>query len=196
MQVTILRDKKQQTLTLQVDSKHKSDLEFNGLLPDGPCPLMALADPAFAQDLARGLALNESDIQSMREEAEALKDQFKNFGDEGGIWKFEISPEQVEQFRKQAEEFNDAFKAQDFHFDQKQLDQMKQQMEEFRKNFKPEDFKLDEKQLEQMKNQMQQFRQVHPPNFDEKFREEMKQRMDELQRQMEEMRALGFGDHV
>ena len=196
VQVTILRDKKQQSLTLQVDSKRKSDVEFNGLLPDGPCPLMALADPAFAQDLARGLALSESDIQSMREQSEALKDQFRNFGDEGGMWKFEISPEQTEQFRKQAEQFGDAFKDQDFHLDQKQLDQMKQQMEEFQKNFKPEDFKLDQKQLDQLKNQMQQFRQSYPPDFDKKLQEEMKRQMDQLKRQMEEMRALGFGDHV
>jgi serine protease Do len=196
VQVTILRDKKQQSLTLQVDSKHKSDVEFNGLLPDGPCPLMALADPAFAQDMARGFALNESDIQSMREQAEALKDQFRNFGDEGGIWKFEINPEQAEQFRKQAEQFRDAFNDKDFHLDQKQLDQMKRQMEEFQKNFKPEDFKLDQKQLDQLKNQMQQFRQAYPPDFDKKLQEEMKRQMDQLKRQMEEMRALGFGDHV
>jgi serine protease Do len=199
--VTILRDKKQQTLTLQVDSKRKSDVEFNGLLPDGPCPLMALADPAFAQDLARGFALSESDIQSMREQSEALEseafqDQFRNFGDEGGIWKFEISPEQTEQFGKQAEQFRDAFKDQDFHLDQKQLDQMKQQMKEFQKNFKPEDFKLDQKQLDQLKNQMQQFRQAYPPDFDKKLQEQMKRQMDQLKRQMEEMRALGFGDHV
>jgi serine protease Do len=199
VQVTILRDKKQQTLTLQVDSKRKGDVEFNGLLPDGPCPMMAFADPAFANDLARGFALNESDIQSMREQSEALADQLKTFQDEGGILQFKVSPEQVEEFRKQAEQFRDAFKGQDFHIDSKQLDQMKKQMEEFHQNFKPENFKpenfkLDEKQLEQLKNQ--RLLQVYPPNFDEQLREEMKQQMDQLKRQMEEMRALSFGDHV
>jgi membrane-associated protease RseP (regulator of RpoE activity) len=196
VQVTVLREKKQQTLTLQVDSKRKSSLEFNGLLPDGPCPMMALADPAFAQDLARGLALNESDIQSMREQAEALRDQFETFKDEGGILKFKMDPEQVEEFRKQAEQFKDAFKDQDFHIDQKQIDQMKKQMEEFQKNFKADEFEIDEKQLDQLKNQMEQFRKAFPPNFDKKLREEMKQQMDQLKRQMEEERALGFGDHV
>ena len=196
VQVTILRDKKQQMLTLQVDSKHKGDVEFNGLLPDGPCPLMAMVDPGFAQDLAKGFALNESDIQSMREQAQALRDQMKEFEDEGGIANFAISPEQLEEFRTQAEQFKDAFKGQDFHLDQKQLDEMKQQMEEFQKNFNPESFKLDEKQMEQLKNQMQQFRQLHPPSFDEKFREQMQRQMDELKRQMEETQALGFGDHV
>jgi hypothetical protein len=191
VQVTILREKRQQTLTLQVDSKHKSDLEFNGLLPDGPCPLMAFVDPAFAQDMARDFALNESDIQSMRQQAEALRDQLQTFQNEGGI-----SPEQAEEFRKQAEQFKDAFKGQDFHFDQKQIDQLKKQIEEFQKNFKAEDFKIDQKQLEQMKNLMEHFRPEFPPDFDKKLREEMKRQMDQLQRQMEEERALGFGDHV
>jgi len=196
VQVTILRDKKQQTLTLQVDSKHKGDVEFNGLLPDGPCPLMAMVDPTFAQDMAKGFALNESDIQSMRDQAEALRDQMKEFQDEGGIANFAITPEQLEEFRNQADQFKDTFKGPEFHLDQKQLDEMKQQMEEFQKNFNPESFKLDEKQMEQLKNQMQQFRQLHPPNFDEKFREQMQRQMDELKRQMEEMQTLGFGDHV
>jgi membrane-associated protease RseP (regulator of RpoE activity) len=196
VQVTVLREKKQQTLTLQVDSKRKSSLEFNGLLPDGPCPLMALADPAFEQDLARGLALNESDIQSMREQAEALRDQFETFKDEGGILKFKMDPEQVEEFRKLTEQFKETFKDQNFHIDQKQIDQMKQQMEEFQKNFKAEDFKIDEKQLEQLKNQMEQFRKAFPPDFDKKLHEEMKRQMDQLKRQMEEERDLGFGDHV
>ena len=192
VQVTILRDKKQQTLTLQVDSKRKSEIEFHQLLPDGPCPMMAFLDPEMTQEMSKGFVINESDVESMREQAEALKDQLQKFGDEGGIWKFEITPEQAEEFRKQAEEFRDAFKDQDFHVDQKQLDQMKRQMEEFQKNFKPENFKLDEKQLDQLKNQMHQFQQAFPPDFDRN----MKRQMDQLKRQMEEVQALHFGDHV
>jgi serine protease Do len=53
VQITILRDKRPQTLTLQVDSKKKSELEFHQLLPDGPSPLMAFADPDLALDLQR-----------------------------------------------------------------------------------------------------------------------------------------------
>ena len=52
VQVTILRDKKQQTLTLQVDSKKKSELDFEELFPDSECPLMAFADPDVMRDLA------------------------------------------------------------------------------------------------------------------------------------------------
>jgi hypothetical protein len=60
-----------------------------------------------------------------------------------------------------------------FVMDQKQLDQLKRQMEEFRKTFKPEDFKIDPKEMDQLNKQMEQ-----------------------LKRQMEEMKALGFGNHV
>ena len=42
--VTVLRDKKQQTLTLLVDSKKKGEVEFDELFPDENCQLMAFAD--------------------------------------------------------------------------------------------------------------------------------------------------------
>jgi serine protease Do len=42
VQVIILRDKKQQTLTLQVDSKrHRGALKLDRLIPAGDCPQMA-----------------------------------------------------------------------------------------------------------------------------------------------------------
>ena len=47
VQVTILRDRKQQTLTLQVDSKHHH-AELEDLFPDGDCPLVAEIDPDIA----------------------------------------------------------------------------------------------------------------------------------------------------
>ncbi len=105
VQVTILRDRRQQTLTLQVDSKRKSEMEFDEMFPSSDCPLMASLDSDLGQDLPRLLGMDESAAQSMREQAE--------------------------EFRKQAETFRDAFKDQDFKIDQKQLDEMKQQMDEF-----------------------------------------------------------------
>jgi membrane-associated protease RseP (regulator of RpoE activity) len=45
VQVTILRDKKQQTVTLQVDSKHRGALEIEEIFPAGECPLVAGIDP-------------------------------------------------------------------------------------------------------------------------------------------------------
>jgi serine protease Do len=105
VQVTILRGGRQQTLTLQVDSKRKSEMEFDDLFPSDECPLVASVDPDLAQDLSHLLGADESAAQSMREQAE--------------------------EFRKQADAFRDAFKDQDFKIDQKQLDEMKKQMEEF-----------------------------------------------------------------
>jgi serine protease Do len=42
--VTILRDKKQQTVNLLVDSKKKGEVEFDGVLGHEDCPLMALVN--------------------------------------------------------------------------------------------------------------------------------------------------------
>lgn len=150
VQVTILRDRKQQTVTLQVDSKHHGALELEEIFP-GDCPMVAEIDPEFAMDMARQLAGNEFAIQSMRNQAEALKDQL-------GAMHFALSPEQTEEIRKQVEKMRESFKAGDFKIDQKQLEQMKQQMEEMRKSFKPEDFKIDPKQMEQFKRQMEEFK--------------------------------------
>ena len=188
VQVTILRDKRQQTLTLQVDSKKKSELDFEELFPDSECPLMAFADPDVLRDLAGHQDIDESAAQSMRDQAEALKDQLGQWQDDSGSYHFEVTPQQAEEFRKQAEQFRDAFKDQNFGIDQKQMDELKKQMEQFRQDFKPEDFKFDQKLLEQL-------HQMQAPTFDEQMREQLKQQMDQLKRQMEEMQALGF-DHM
>ncbi|WP_162601443.1 PDZ domain-containing protein [Occallatibacter savannae] len=47
--VTILRDKKQQTVNLLVDSKKKSDAQHDSIFGDESCPLIALADPDAAR---------------------------------------------------------------------------------------------------------------------------------------------------
>ncbi len=173
VQVTILRDKKQQTLTLQVDSKRKQgELDLQDLLGADRCPLVAelLPDAEFAQQFAA-----QNDAQAMRDQAEAM--------------------------REQAEKLRDSIKSQDFKFDQKQLDEMKQQMEEFRKNFKPEDFKdfkfedfkVDPKQMEELKRQMDEFRKNFKPDD---FKFDRKQ-LDELKRQMmEDMKSVELGSSV
>jgi membrane-associated protease RseP (regulator of RpoE activity) len=148
VQVTILRENKQQTLTLQVDSKHKSgELEIEELFPDGSCPLVAELDPeavkAFAQQTA--------------DAAKELKDRIQ------GMVNGEISAQEAGQFRKQAEELRDQLKLDKFKLDQKQMDELKKQMEDFRKSFKPEDFKIDPKQMDELKRQMEQFRMDFQP---------------------------------
>ena len=191
VQVTILRERKQQTVTLQVDSKHHH-AELEDLFPDGDCPLMASLDPEVAQELAQQLAGDDSAIESMSKQAEALGDQL-------GSMKFQISPEQAEQFRKQAEKLRESLNGKDFQIDPKQMDELNQQMEQFQKNFNPEDFKFqdfkaDPKQMDELKQQMEQFQQ----NFklDPKQMEQWKQQMDEMKRQMEEMQARSFGQFV
>jgi membrane-associated protease RseP (regulator of RpoE activity) len=134
VQVTILRDKKQQTLTMQVDSKHKTGaLEMEELFPSGNCPVVAELDPnalqLFAQD-------NQAAASRLRDRAQTLKDQMKQFA---------IGPQQAEELRKQAENFRDQLKIEDFKIDQKQLDELKQHMDQFQhldrfqQNFKLED---------------------------------------------------------
>jgi hypothetical protein len=211
--LTVLRDKKQVTLTLQVDSKKKSEIEFHQFLPDGPSPLMAFADPEGMHDLMGLLDMNESDAQSMRNQEEALLDQLQQWKDEAGKNHFGISQEQADQLREQAEQFRDAFKDQHFGIDQKQMDQLKQQMQQFQKDFKP--FQFDQKQMDEWNKQMKEFGnnfkpqsfnldpnnfqiwipEKKVPSFNEKQREQMKEQMDRLRRQLEEMQELGF-DHL
>ena len=129
VQVTILRDKKQQTLTLQVDSKRHGELQLEEFFPQDDCLLIeAEIDPEFAQSAAEAAAAISSQIGQIK-----------------------IDPEQVKQLREQARKLSEQIKAEDFKIDQKQMDQIRQQMEEFRKNFKPEDFKIDQKQMDEMR---------------------------------------------
>ena len=178
VQITILRDKKQQILTLQVDSKKKSELDFEDFFGGSICPLMAFADPDVMLDLQQNLAIDESAAQSMRDQAEALRDQLGELKDSSGSYQFEITPQQAEEFRKQAEQFRDAFKNKNFGIDQEQLDELKRQMKEFDKNFSTDGFKFDQKQLDELKKQMEQFRQNFKPEdfkLDQKLLEQLRQ---------------------
>ncbi|MGD0737791.1 MAG: PDZ domain-containing protein [Terracidiphilus sp.] len=144
VQVTILRDRKQQTLTLQVDSKHKTGLlELEGVFGSSECPLMAAIDPDLEGDALAG-------AEALEKQAEALKDKIK-------IEDFKIDPKQMEEMKKQMEEFGKNFKAEDFKVDPKDVEELRKQMDDFRRNFKIEDFKIDQKQMEEMKKQMEEF---------------------------------------
>jgi hypothetical protein len=156
--VTILREKKQQTLTLQVDSKKKGEIEIHELLPDGPCPMMAFADNDAMHDLIDHLQIDDSAVQSMRKQAEVLQDQIEQWKDQSGEFHFGVTPEQAEELRRQAEQFRDAFKDKNFGIDQKQLDELKKQMEQWHKSFDPKAFQFDQKQMDELKKEMEQFR--------------------------------------
>jgi hypothetical protein len=125
--VTVLRDKKQQTLTLQVDSKHRGMIDIDEEFFEDDYPqLVAEIDV----DLAGSLS---ADV--LRAEAEKLRKDLK------------IDPKQMDELKKQMAEFGKNFKAEDFKLDEKQMKELKQQMEELRKTL-PE--KL-EKELDELK---------------------------------------------
>jgi membrane-associated protease RseP (regulator of RpoE activity) len=94
VQVTVLRDKKQQTLTLQVDSKRHGELQE--LFPSGDLPLVAAIDP---------------------EQMEQLKQQMAQFRKSFKAEDFKIDPKQMDEFRQQMEQLKrqmEALKALDF----------------------------------------------------------------------------------
>jgi len=175
VQVTILRDGKQQVLNLQVDSKHnKSDVDyqdvFPGLLPDGPFPLMAGLDPAWSADA-------QVAVDKLQEQAEEFR---KNFNADA----FKIDPKEMEKFRQDMEQFGREFNADAFKIDPKQMDELKHQMEKFRSEFNSGAFRIDPMQMEEMKRQMEEMRKSMPGLF-----QLNKQQLDHLRREMQQLRA-------
>jgi len=147
--VIILRDRKQQTVNLQVDSKHKSEVDyqefFPGLLPDGPCPLLAELNSALGPDWADDMA---AAAETWRQDMDLLRQDF-NPQD------FKIDQRQIDEMKKQMEQFRQNFNSDAFKIDQKQIEEMKKQMEEFNKSM-PQFF--NRQQLERFKQQMQDMR--------------------------------------
>ncbi len=137
VQVTILREGKQLTLTLQVDSKRKTgEMEMEELFPAGDAAVVAELDPGV-----------ESGLESR------LAQVFVNP---------QIDSQTAEELRRQVETLKDQLKMDTFKIDPKQMDEMKRQMEEFQKNFKPEDFQIDQKKMDEMKQQMQEWQKTVP----------------------------------
>ncbi len=172
--VIILRERKQQTVNLQVDSKHKSEVDyqdvFPGLLPDGPCSLMAGLNwplgPEWADDMAAA-------AETWRQDMDLFRQDFNSDG-------FKIDPKRMEEMKKQMEEFRKNFDSDAFMIDPKQMEEMKKQMEEFRKNLNSDGFKIDPKQMEEMKKQMEEMRKSMPPLFN-------KQRLEQFRREMKDL---------
>ena len=140
VQVTILRNKKQETLTLYVDSKrHHAELE--DLLPDGDCPMMAALAPEIAQALAQqSSGLASQMMQQSEDMRQGLQDQ-----------NFQIDQKQLEQMQQQVQKQMEEFRR---NFNPESLKPNSKQMEEFRR------------QMEQFKQQMQQqMLQLQQPGF-------------------------------
>ncbi len=196
VQVTVLRDKKQQTMTLQVDSKHhQGEVEPEEFFPGCDGPLVAELGQEISAD-----ALAEA--EKARQQAEALREQML---DQAGEMHFQISQEQAERMRQMSEKLREGIKPEDlkmkeFKFDPKTMEELKQQMADVRKGL-PERFKLDLRQGWMMGPRVSPMIVVPlviPPDeqVTKRFEEMQRQEMEQLKRQMEELRALGFGDHI
>jgi C-terminal processing protease CtpA/Prc len=87
VQVTVLRDRKQQTLTLQVDSKRRGALEFEEIFPADDEMIVAEIDPQSILQLAQ-----QADAPTL-----ALSDPLM-------AEEFNLGPMQLDQFKQQMEQ--------------------------------------------------------------------------------------------
>ena len=168
VQVTILRDKKQQTITLQVDSKHRGALEldndFEDLFANGDVPELADLAPGLDADTLRALTAQadaEAAAAQARQQADAVRKQMETM-------RLQMSQEQMEQLRQQAERLRESMK--NAQIDSEQMrQQLEQQMEQFRKSFNDEQMKQMQQQLQQQmkqfKQQMEEWREQSGGNF-------------------------------
>jgi serine protease Do len=96
VQVTILRDKKQQTVTLQVDSKHRVEMQIEDLFPAGNCPLVAGIDP--------------EDLNQLQQQMEEFRKSFK-------AEDFTLDPKQMDELKREMDQLKrqmEEMKAQGF----------------------------------------------------------------------------------
>jgi hypothetical protein len=119
VQVTILRDKKQQTLTLQVDSKHhQGSLRTPAGFTADDCPLMAELNQDFALD-------SSAAADEFRKHAQALRDSVKDF---------KLDPKQMEQLQQQMDQVRKELNAGSLKIDQKQMDELRRQLDKLERH--------------------------------------------------------------
>jgi serine protease Do len=118
VQITILRDKKQQTLTLQVDSKHhQGSLGTPAGFTADDCPLMAELDHDFAQNV-------EGAADEWHKQVQAFRDSVKDF---------KVDPRQAEQFQQQMDQLRKQLDSGNLKIDQKQMNELRRQLDKFEK---------------------------------------------------------------
>ncbi len=202
VQVTILRDKKQQTVSLQVDSKRHSELElfeiFGGADPELvaendfviPEALEAQADAAAAQ--AQIQSQIDAQVQGLSDQqAEQMAKQAEQFSQQFNPDQFKVDPKQMQELQQQMDQFK---------VDPKQMQELQQQMEQFKKGFNADQFKqqfqMDQKQMDQFKKNFNadQFK-VDPKQMQE-FEQQMEQWKQQMQDQLEYLREQQSGHFV
>jgi serine protease Do len=140
VQVTILRDKKQQTVTLQVDSRHRGALDMEDIFGAGDDLIVAEADSLDDSDMAEALAA-EAQAQ-----ADALGQQFDGM-------RFQLDQKQIDRLRDEAEKLGQSMK--DLKLDPKQKEELNRQMELLRKQLSGPQMKQFEQEMQQFRRQMQ-----------------------------------------
>jgi serine protease Do len=176
VQVTILRDKKQQTVTLQVDSKHRSALEDEDLFAQDGDDVLSELVPFFNDDLSQVFsAQSAADASALAEAAQAQADALSKAFDGQ---QFQISQEQMEQLRKQGEALEQSMK--NFKIDPDQMKALQQQAEQLRESMK--DFQIDSRQMEQLRRQMEEFRK----SFNSDQMKQWQQQMQKFTQQMQQ----------
>ena len=75
-----------------------------------------------------------------------------------------------------------------------ELDQLREQLDELHDRFTPEEFKIDRQQMDELRRQVEQWKQQF--KVDPQQMEELRQRMEQWKRQMDEVKALQFGNYV
>jgi membrane-associated protease RseP (regulator of RpoE activity) len=186
VQVTILRDKKQQTLTLQVDSKHRGAVELDDLFANSDVPELAELAPALDPDMLRALTAQaqadaEAAAAQARQQADAMRKQL-------GDMRLQMSQEQIDQLRQQTERLRESLK--NSQMDSEQMrQQLQQQMEKFRKSFNDE-------QMKQLQQQMEQFRKGFNEQQMKQIQQQLQQQMERFKQQMEQWREQSEGHFV
>jgi len=106
--VTILRDKKQQTVNLLVDTKKKGEVEFDGVFGHEDCPLMAFAEPNAELEMM----LDQSLANEFSKQAEQFGDALKSQG--FGSREFVNDPKLMDELRKEMRDFEKQFRGEPF----------------------------------------------------------------------------------
>ncbi|MGB6830529.1 MAG: PDZ domain-containing protein [Terracidiphilus sp.] len=180
VQVTILREKKQQTLSMQVDSKRHSELEWYDMFGDFNPALVAENDVVIPEELEADAAAAREQIDSqVQAQVQANEQLQKQIESQADALRNQVQSQVQSLTEKQAEQLRQQLQGDQFKVDPKQMQELEKQMEQFR---------VDPKQMQQLQQQMEQLKKnSNIDQFKQQF-EMNQQQKDQLRQQMEQMR--------